>query len=543
MNLFRKKTPHLIIVLFLLPAILLSSCARNGNSTPASGEMTPDLSHALPTEDNNRVFYEIFVGSFSDSDGDGIGDLKGIRNRLDYLNDGDPAAGDDLGVEGLWLTPIFYSPSYHKYDVQDFYTIDPQFGSMEDLKDLLEDCHSRNIEVILDLPINHTSSWNAWFDSFRQAHEKGLTDDPYYDFYSWHGPDEESPSGRTFLPLGYSADSYECNFSPDMPELNFDCPAVREAVLDVAKYYLDLGVDGFRFDAAKYIYYGQNDVSSDFWVWYTGELRSVRPDIYMVAEVWDSDVVIDTYTPVLNCFQFSLAKYDGLIAQTARNGNVGKYTTYVASTLEKLKGSSNPDAMLVPFLTNHDLDRAAGFLSPDTGAMQMAANLYILSPGSPFIYYGEEIGIRGSRGSSDTDANRRLAMLWGDGDTVADPVGADYPAENQISSTVHDQLSDPDSLLSYYRKLLLIRYANPEIARGTYTALSLADTKAGGFMATWQDQTVCVLHNTTNEPVTVDLSTAAGRTFSEISAFIGTGKAALDGTSVTLDAMTSVVLR
>ena len=116
-----------------------------------------------PADSLDRVFYEIFVGSFSDSDGDGTGDLRGIINRLDYLNDGDPTSGLSLGVEGLWLTPVFKSPSYHKYDVTDFYTVDPAFGTAEDLAELIRLCHERNVKVILDLPINHTGTDNRWY--------------------------------------------------------------------------------------------------------------------------------------------------------------------------------------------------------------------------------------------------------------------------------------------------------------------------------------------------------------------------------------------
>ena len=122
-----------------------------------------------PTADNYRVFYQIFVGSFSDSNGDGIGDLRGIINRLDYLNDGDINSGDDLGVQGIWLSPIFSSPSYHKYDVSNYYKIDWRFGTEEDLKELIEKCHERNVKVILDLVINHTAKNNEWFTKFVEA--------------------------------------------------------------------------------------------------------------------------------------------------------------------------------------------------------------------------------------------------------------------------------------------------------------------------------------------------------------------------------------
>lgn len=493
-----------------------------------------------PAEDNARVFYEIFVGSFSDSDGDGTGDLRGVIDRMDYLNDGDPNSGKSLGIEGIWLTPIFLSPSYHKYDVTDYYTVDPKFGTTEDLQELAELCRERNVKLILDLPINHTGSRCQWFKDFCEARRKGDWESPYYDFYSCAGA-SSIPAGRTFRQINGSRFYYECNFSDDMPELNFDNPAVRQEVLNIARYYLDLGVSGFRFDAAKYVYLGDNGGSAEFWDWYMDQLRAYAPDIYTVAEVWDADSVIGCYEPSMNCFNFSVSQSGGLIAAAAKNGNVSGYVSYVEKYVRTLR-ESRADALYVPFITNHDQDRAAGFLTVSSGAMQMGANLYILGPGSPFLYYGEELGMKGSRGGANTDANRRLAMVWGDGDTVQDPAGSTYKTENQVKATAADQLGDGDSLLSYYKRLIRLRQANPEIARGEYRALSLQGSKAGGFVSTWEGSSVCVLHNTTDKEITVDLAKATELTFSQITA-IGLNDASLDGTVVTLGAQTSAVLR
>ncbi len=498
-----------------------------------------DQTHLQQVDDNNRVFYEIFVGSFSDSDGDGIGDLRGIIDRMDYLNDGDPTSGLSLGVEGIWLTPIFKSPSYHKYDVMDYYTIDPDFGTMEDLQELIALCHERNVKLIIDLPINHTSSLGTMFAKFTQAHRDGNTADPYYDYFTYYSQGETAPAGRTFAQLSGTTDYYECNFSGSMPELNFDNEEVRQEVLNIAKFYLDMGIDGFRFDAAKYIYYGDNERSVEFWVWYMEELRSIKPDVYAVAEVWDGDAVTDMYYPALNCFNFTTSQSNGRLADAAKAGNVNSYTGYVQAYLETIL-EKNPEAIMMPFVANHDMDRAAGFLQVATGDMHMAANLYILGPGSPFIYYGEEIGIRGSRGGAQTDANRRLAMLWGDGDTVADPEGTTYKASSQTSTNVVEQLANGGGLYNYYKRLLMIRAANPEIARGDYTALKLGD-KMGGFTATWEGSTVCVLHNTTDRAITVELSELGD--FTSISAFIGFDTATLEGTTLTVGPQTSVVLR
>ena len=491
----------------------------------------------VENDGNARVYYQIFVGSFSDSNGDGVGDLRGIINRFDYLNDGDPNSGLSLGIEGIWLSPIFTSPTYHKYDTTNYYTIDPKFGTMEDLQELIELCHSRNVQIILDLVINHTSRANTWHQKFVSAHQSGDTENEYYDFYSWS---ETKQNGATYNPISGTTHYYECNFSTEMPELNFDNPKVRQAMVDVAKYYLELGVDGFRFDAAKYIYYGDEERSAAFWDWYMQELRAIKPDIYTVAEVWSADNATFPYFSSTNCFNFTMSQSGGMVASTAAGGNVNSYTSYIQKYLESIH-TKNPNAMLVTFIANHDMDRAAGFLTVASGRAMMAANLSILTPGSPFIYYGEEIGMLGSRGGANTDANRRLAMLWGDGDTVKNPAGSNYAAA-QANGTVADQLPNGNSLYNHYKKLIRIRQANPEIAYGTFTALS-TNNKVGGFLSTYNGNTVAVLHNTTTKSVTIDLSTLTDIPFDTIAAIVGAGSATLEGTQLTIEAQTSVVLR
>lgn len=490
----------------------------------------------------NGVFYEIFVGSFSDSDGDGIGDLRGIINRLDYLNDGDPDSGLSLGVDGLWLTPIFPSSSYHKYDVEDYYSVDPAFGTVEDLKELVTLCHERGMKVILDLPINHASSRGDWYRFFYNARLMHNSKNAYFDFFSTIPAGSPNPPGRKFIPVRNLDVLVEANFSDDMPELNFDNEAVRQAVLDVARFWLEAGVDGFRFDAAKYIYYGDHEQSVAFWDWYVGELKKIRSDLYVVAEVWDGEGVTDRYTPVMNTFNFAVSQQSGLIAETAKHGDVNRFTAYIQRTVDRLK-DLNPDAMNILFIANHDTDRCAGYLTVASGSMQMAANLYLLSPGSPFIYYGEEIGLRGSRGGANTDANRRLAMLWGDGDTVADPVGTTYLAKNQTPYSVRDLLGRSESIYTYYKRLLMIRRAYPEIAAGDYRALALQNTKVGGFVSTLEGSSVAVLHNTTNRDITVNLAGAGLWEGFSVAETVGFGTATLEGTVLTLSAQTSVILK
>ena len=540
-----KKTLNAALAL-LLCCTLLAGCGARRSSGVGKGREPALTDESLRSDfvcaDNNRVFYEIFVGSFADSDGDGTGDLRGVIEHMDYLNDGDPNSGKSLGVEGIWLTPIFLSPSYHKYDVTDYYSVDPAFGTLEDLRELCALCEARNVKLILDLPLNHTGAENAWFSAFCAAHREGRTDDAMYDFYSFLPAGASAEDARVFRPIPGSSDSYECNFSPDMPELNFDSAAVREELVKLARFYLELGVDGFRFDAAKYVYLGEDRESAAFWEWYMDELRAVCPEIYVVAEVWSADATTELYYGAMNCFDFTLSQAEGLIARTAAGGDADRLTAYTEEYLSAVR-ALRADAALVPFISNHDMDRAAGFLPVSNGRMQMAANLCLLSPGSPFLYYGEELGVRGSRGGADTDANRRLPMPWGDGSETADPPGASYPADKRYSASAAEQRSDADSLYTYYKTLLMIRHANPEIARGDYRALTVEDSKAGGFVSEWNGKAVCVLHNPTTRELTLDLAALGQSRFTRLASAIGQGGASLDGAVLTLGAQTSAILR
>lgn len=512
-------------LLCLLGAVILLA------GLSAAGAEGQEEKGAVTDGDNCRVFYEIFVGSFSDSNGDGVGDLRGIISRMDYLT--------DLGIEGIWLTPVFLSPSYHKYDVTDYYQIDPAFGTEEDLKELIRRCHERNIKLILDLPLNHTGNENRWYLRFLEAHREGRTADRYYHYYTWYPEDGAQPANAQFMTVGEGL-RVEANFSDHMPELNFDSPLVRQSVLKIGKYYLALGADGFRFDAAKYLYLNDHDRNTAFWKWYIGELKKDKPDLYAVAEVWDQESVTNRYAGAVDCFRFSTSGAEGLLANTAKGGNVNRLTADTGRYLKEIR-AVRPDAMNLFFLSNHDTDRAAGYLTVASGRMQMAANLYILSPGSPFIYYGEEIGLRGSRGGANTDANRRLAMRWGDGDTVKDPEGSDYDA--QTEETVRSMNGSGKSLLNYYRQLLKIRRENPEIARGEYQALDFPESKAGGFFCTWQGKTAGVFHNTGRQTETLDLRAFTDPAAWRIEAVIGKKDASLENGMLIIGSQTSVVLR
>ena len=538
-----KKILSLILVAIMLISVsltTLTSCDDIFNSIFGSKEPMVD-----PIDDNYRTFYQIFVGTFADANGDGYGDIRGIIDNFDYLNDGDINSGNDLGVQGIWLSPIFTSPSYHKYDAKDYYKLDWRFGEEKDLVELLNLCHSRNVKLILDLAINHTSDQHEWFQQFQEARMNGDTTNKYYDYYSC-ATTAGKENGKTYQKIALVDCWYECNFSGSMPELNFDNPEVREEVLKIAKYYLDLGIDGFRFDAVKYVYYGDNNKSAAFWEWYMKELRAYKPDIYAVGECWSGDNEVIKYYNAFNCFNFTTAGGANKIANTAKGiESVYSYAAYLENYQNMIE-AKNPDAMVSLFLSNHDQDRIAGaFINENM--TKMAANLYLLAPGSPVIYYGEELGMKGSRKSSElTDANRRLAMLWGNDYTPRNPVGSTYPQDKQIQTTVADQLKDKNSMYNHYSKLIAIRHKYPAIARGNYIAISCGNNKLGGFLVEYNGEYLVIIHNTSSGELTYDLSRStalANKGISELCDSIGLGKGSMNGNIISVPAYTTVILK
>lgn len=481
----------LLIVLLLLSVFLLSSCEKKFiEYTPKS----LGIDEYMDTK-NSKVYYEIFVGGFSDSNNDGIGDIKGLINRLDYLNDGDDNSGKSLGINGIWLMPIMSSTSYHKYDVVDYFKIDSNYGDMDDFKLLVKEAKNRNIDIIIDLVLNHTSNFNDWFKKMKDARSKNNTTNKYYDYYVVVD-EKDRESGKVYEKLVNNW-YYECNFSTSMPELNLDNLDVRKEIENIVKYYLvDIGVQGFRLDAVKYFYLYEDTKCIEFLKWFKNLCKSYKSDVYIVGENWSSDESIIRYYEAINCFNFSMSESLGNITQTAKNVNsVENYISSIISFNNNVK-AKNPESTLVPFISNHDQDRSAGYLSNADGEIKMAANLYLLSPGTPFIYYGEEIGMKGSRGTEQTDANRRLAMLWGDNDKVKDPVGSTYKKSNQTNGTVKQQLNDKDSLYNHYKKLISIRKSCPEIAIGDYKLLSFDLFNFAGFEATYNNSKTYVFHNT-----------------------------------------------
>ena len=267
-----------------------------------------------------------------------------------------------------------------------------------------------------------------------------------------------------------------------------------------------------------------------------------KPDIYAVGECWSGDNEVIKYYNAFNCFNFTTAGGANKIAQTAKGiDSVYSYAAYLENYKNMIE-AKNPDAMVSLFLSNHDQDRIANaFLNENY--VKMAANLYLLAPGSPVIYYGEEIGMRGSRGAELTDANRRLAMLWGNDYTPRNPVGSTYPEDKQIKTTVADQLADSNSVRNHYSRLIAIRHKYPAIARGNYTAISCGNVKLGGFIVEYNGERLVIIHNTSTSELTFDLTRLNMSASLTVADYIGTGKAFLNGNIITVPAQTTVILK
>ncbi len=409
----------------------------------------------------SRVFYEAFVRSFADSTGDGVGDLAGLTAKLDYLNDGDPATTADLGVTGLWLMPTFPSPSYHGYDVTDYTGVNPDYGTLADLRALVAAAHERGMAVLLDLPLNHTSAQHPWFVASRTG--KG----PYADWYLWSDQPggngwQQDPNGRYY----YAA------FGADLPDLNLTNPAVTEEVTKDAELWLDdVGVDGFRLDAAKYLIEDgtttQNTPETHAW-WKTfrSAVEAGRPGALLLGEVYDTPQNSSSYVPDDLDLTFDFASASTMVT-AAQSGDGSSVQRALAKVTTLYPASGGFGA----FLTNHDQDRIASQLKGDAGELKVAADLLLLGPGVPFLYYGEEIGMSGAK----PDERIRTPMRW---DASSPAAGFsthapwEAPSDDPAAVNVATEEADPASLWSHYRDLIRLRAAHPALATGTWTGIT-----------------------------------------------------------------------
>lgn len=476
-------------------------------------------------DDKYRTYYEVFVYSFYDSDGDGIGDLQGLISQLDYINDGDDMTDTDLGMNGIWLMPIMPSTTYHKYDVTDYYAIDEEYGTLEDFEELVSECHARGIDVTIDFVMNHTSSQHPWFTE-AVSYLKGLADGeepdesecPYVGYYNFSREKE----------TGYSQIEgtdwyYEAQFWSEMPDLNLANESVREEFSEIVDFWLDLGVDGFRLDAAKEYYTNSVDKNVEVLSWFNSMVKEKKEDAYIVAEVWNDKATYSKYyaSGIDSCFNFDFGDSDGIIANTLKMSSSEGASTYgkAVASLGDLFSQYSDNYIDAPFYTNHDMSRSAGYYSGDYSENQtkMAQAMNLFMSGNAFLYYGEELGMKGS----GKDENKRAPMYWStdenalgmcDGPVDMDEVKMKY-------GSLEEQQSDENSIYNFVKEVVKLRNIYPEIARGDVEFMEeYSDDAVCVLKKTYEDSEILLVFNLSSEAQTLDLSGVelSGKTASDL---------------------------
>jgi glycosidase len=438
----------------------------------------------------------VFVRSFQDSDGDGIGDLRGLTARLDQLNDGDPATTEDLGVTGLWLMPVAQSPSYHGYDVVDYRAIETDYGTADDFRALLAAAHERGIAVIVDLVLNHTSRDHPWF---RDAQKPGSAHDDWYVWSADHPGFGRSDGSRVWHQAG---DRYYYGyFWEGMPDLNLENAEVIAELDDIGRFWLDeMGVDGFRLDAARHLIEDgkklENTPATIEWLkGFRQRLKADHPNALVLGEVWDATSMSARYVrdgSLDLSFDFGLAS---ATITSLRSGDAGSLGAAEAEVAE-----AYPAGGLATFLTNHDQNRIFDQLDRDVPAARLAGTLLLMSGGVPFIYYGEEVGMTGRK----PDERIRTPMRWDATGPAAgfttgtpwQPLGDDPPGTD-----VATQMRDPSSLLSLYRDLIRLREAHPALATGDWLTVDAAPASVAAFLRADGSEALLVVANVSDEPV------------------------------------------
>jgi glycosidase len=485
--------------------------------------------------DNSQgsVGYEIFVGGYKDSDGDTKGDLQGVTSKLSYLH--------DLGVKRVWFMPIMKSKSYHKYNVDDYYSIDPTYGTLDDFDTLVSEAKKQGISVIIDLVLNHSSDDCYYFQKSAAAKFNGTTGG-YDDWYVWSKTAQDG--------YHYSATArayYESRFDATMPEFNLDNLSVRAEIQKIVDFWLGHGVEGFRLDATTYYYYENISKNVEFLTWLHDYVKSKKSDAYIVGEAWKtSQEVISQYAKSgIRFFNFPTAELnnDGPAAALTLNDAFYSFPYDIQDAQTRNLASSSESEPCI-FVTNHDQTRWGNYFSnfPTQQAQvrKLCVNMYLLTPGTPWMYYGEELAMLGVK-KSNTDSPLRTGMIWGNGETrCAGPENFD-DSSYQVKTNVSDSLKDGYSLLNHYRQVIAIRNAHNDLfEKGLYAPYKVSGaTKANGFTITYDSHTYYLIHNADKATAKIDVPSSLTITANVPSE--GTD-ASLSGNALSLPAFSSVLL-
>ncbi len=463
------------------------------------------------------VYYEVFVRSYADSNGDGVGDLNGLTQKLDYIS--------SLSVKGIWLMPVFPSSSYHGYDVTDYRSIHPDYGTLADFEAFLMAAHERGMKVLLDIPFNHTSTEHPWFVECMN---------PLSDKRDWYRWADETTEGVSLKQSVWGSNVwketengwYYALFWDGMPDLNFETPAVRNEVISIVQYWLNMGVDGFRLDATSHIYgegefsrMQETDRSAQWWTEFFTAVKGSHPDCYILGEAWES---VERRAQLLrgldSALNFDVGEY---IIKLLKSGGSGKVYVQNLQKIYNAYAKVRENVIDAPFLTNHDQNRLYGMVGAKPERAKMAANMLLTLPGNPIVYYGEEIGMLGAK----PDEELRTPMLWGGGDFLQ--ASWRESRYNKKTIPVSEQEGDPSSLLSHYKTLIALRNDHPALLSGTLMEFDVGNDILAAYTMQGGDETLHIIHNFTAKEQTAALSSGHSIVFQS-------GDVLKDGDAVTL---------
>lgn len=483
MNAPEKRSRPLLALLLLLLVSCETAHAKRRAVGPGGG-----WNHEWA---RGAVFYEIFVRSFADSDGDGMGDFNGATAKLDYL--------DQLGIDGIWLMPVFESTSYHGYDTTDYENIERDYGTNADFQRFLDEAHRRDIRVIVDLVLNHTSVEHPWF-----VESASSPASPRRNWYVWSAtnPGWKQPWGGNDPSWHFRNGAYYYGaFWSGMPDVNYLDPDAKGEMFRLSRYWLERGVDGYRLDATRYLVEtgpgeaGQADTLGTHQVLaeLAADVRRIRPDAMLVAENTVDTAKLATYFAEMPMnFNFPLAS---AIVEGVKNNDA----TRIRATLREVQARYPRGVIDTPFLTNHDQTRIATLLGNDDRKLRSAAAILLTLPGTPFIYYGEELGMQ--NGPTSADESKRTPMPWtsSGGFSTATPW---HPyAPGMTTQNVAAQLDDPASLLSHYRNWIAARKRSVALSKGEITPLE-GGSDVLAFVRESPLERVLVVHNLSDAVVT-----------------------------------------
>lgn len=489
----------------LISLLFLSACSQVEPVVESTRLSIDELEIELENANADAFYvdvstaYSLFPIAFADSDGDKHGDLVGIIEKLDYLNDNDPNTTTDLGIDAIWLNPIHPTTSYHKYDVIDYYDIDPKLGDLEDFKRLIEEAHSRGIKIILDMVFNHTSSQHPWFLKALMEEE------PYFSYYNIEEKVEFSEyPGKTGWNIKNGL-TYYSGFWSEMPELDVENEAVRDELKAILSFWMDLGVDGFRYDAAKHVYDTNEypsgtpllQLNKQFWMELRDYVKDINPDVFLIGEVWLDSNSAAPYAPGFD----SLFNFDvqGKLVQTIKNEYQSNFINYVNDSIQKYENKSDSFVNAI-FLSNHDQDRIFSQLSSSENKLRLAANLLFALPGIPFIYYGEELGMTGVK----PDEKIREPFVWNRDEALPNSMWEPW-VYNTKTPSYEEQVTDPNSIWSMYKDLIALRKAYPVLKDGKLEAIDFQNNRVIGLLRSDDSTKIAQISNLGSEAVDLSL--------------------------------------